>query len=66
MDIFSILFNMKISRVFSLEPPHRCDSDEFTQYIIFNIKKKIILIYPKSATMECFPRDSRTSSKYPW
>ena len=31
---------MKIYCVFSLESPHRGDSNEFTQHIIFNIKKK--------------------------
>ena len=29
----------------------RSDSNKYTQYIIFNIKKKIILNYPKSAAM---------------
>ena len=38
MDIFSILFNMKVCCV-------------YTQYTIFNIKKKITLNYPKSAAM---------------
>ena len=27
------------------------DSNEYTQYTIFNMKKKITLIYPKSAAM---------------
>ena len=49
MDIFSVFFNMKVCCVFSLESPHRGDSNEFTQYTIFNIKKKITLNYPKSA-----------------
>ena len=40
--------------VFSLESPHRGDSDEYTQYTIFNIKRKITLHYPKSAAMEFF------------
>ena len=40
MDIFSILFNMKVYCVFSLESPHRGDSNEYTQYTIFNIKKE--------------------------
>ena len=35
--------------MFSLESPHRGDSNEYTQYTIFNIKKKITLNYPKSA-----------------
>ena len=46
---------MTVYCVFSLESPHRGDSNEYTQYIIFNIKKKkrkkITLSYPKSAAM---------------
>ena len=34
---FSIFLNMKVWYVFSLESPHRDDSNEYTQYIIFNI-----------------------------
>ena len=45
-------FNMKVCCVFSLESPHRGDSNEYTQYTIFNTKKKkITLNYPKSAAM---------------
>ena len=51
MDIFSIFFNIKVCSVFSLESPHRGDSNGYTQYTIFNIKKKITLNYPKSAAM---------------
>ena len=51
MDIFSILFNMKVCCVFSLESPHWGDSNEYTQYTIFHIKKKITLNYPKFAAM---------------
>ena len=40
MDIFSIFFNMKVCCVFLLESPHRGDSNENTQYTIFNIKKE--------------------------
>ena len=36
------------------ESPHRGDSNEYTQYTIFDIKKKIILNYPKSAVMRFF------------
>ena len=43
MDIFSILYNMKVCCMFSLESPHRGDSNEYIQYTIFNINKKIIL-----------------------
>ena len=38
MDKFSIFFNMKVCCVFSSESSHRGDSNEFTQYIIFNLK----------------------------
>ena len=44
-------FNMKVCCVFSLESPHRGDSNEYTQYTIFNTKKKITLNFPKSAAM---------------
>ena len=53
-DIFSILFNIKVYCVFSLELPHQGDSNEYTQYTIFNIKK-ITLNYPKSAAKGFFP-----------
>ena len=33
---------------------HRGDSNEYTQYTIFNIKEEIILNYPKSAAMGIF------------
>ena len=66
MNIFSIFFNIKVCCVFSLESPHRSDSNKYTQYTIFNIKKKMSLNYPKSAAMGFFLWDSRTSSKHPW
>ena len=65
-DIFSIFFNMKVCCVFPLESPHGGDSNEYTQYMIFIIKKKITLNCPKSAAMRFFHRDSRVSSKQPW
>ena len=37
---------MHVCCVFSLETPHRSDSNEYTQYTIFNILKKISLNYP--------------------
>ena len=54
IGIFCISFSMKVCCVFSLESPHGGDSNEYTQYIIFNIKKKITLNYPKSAAMQFF------------
>ena len=40
MDIFSIFSNMKVFCVFSLESPHRDNSNEYKQYTIFSIKKE--------------------------
>ena len=40
--------------MFSLKSPHRGDSNEYTQYTIFNIKKKVTVNYPKSAAMGFF------------
>ena len=37
--------------MFSLESPHGGNSNEYTQYIIFNMNKKNFLNYPKSAAM---------------
>ena len=39
MDVFSFL-NKKVCCVFSLKLPHRGNSNEYTQYTIFNIKKE--------------------------
>ena len=63
MDILPIFFNMKVYCVFSLESPHRGDSNKYTHYTIFNTIIKITLNFLKSAAMRFFPRASRTSSK---
>ena len=42
--------------VFSLESPHRGDSNECTLYTIFNVKNKIALNYPNSAAMGFFSK----------
>ena len=52
---------MKVCCVFTLESPHRGDSNEYTQYTIFSMNMKKYLNYPKSAAMGFFPRDSRMS-----
>ena len=44
MDIFSIFFNMKVCCVLSLESPNGGDSNEYTQYTVFNIKKITLAI----------------------
>ena len=51
IEISFDIFNMKVYCVFSLESPHRGDSTEYTQYTIFNIKRKTTLNYPKSVAM---------------
>ena len=42
--------------MFSLESPHRDDFNEYTQYTIFNIKKKITINYSASAAMGYFSK----------
>ena len=46
---------MMVFCVFSLESPHRGDSNEYTQYTIFNTLKKLTKNYHKSATLGFFP-----------
>ena len=55
MDIFlSIFFNIKVCCVFSLESPHRGDSNEYIKHNIFNINTKISRNYPKYNNVCCF------------
>ena len=42
---------MKVFCVFLLESPHRGDSNEYTQYTIFNVENEITLNCLKSAAM---------------
>ena len=42
--------------MFSLESPHRGDSNEYTQYTIFNMNKKNAINYPKSAATGFFSK----------
>ena len=37
MDIFSIFLNVKLYCVFSLESPHRGNSNEYKHYTIYNM-----------------------------
>ena len=64
MNIFSIFINTKVYCEFSLESPHRGDSNENTQFTIFNIKKHPILSQICSYVIS--PRGSITSLKQPW
>ena len=42
---------MKVCCVFTLESPQGRDSNEYTQYTIFNMNMKNTLNYPKSAAI---------------
>ena len=53
-DIFSIFLNTKVCCVFSLESPHQDNSNEYTQYTIFNIKKENQPQLSKICTYEIF------------
>ena len=55
MDIFSIFLKMTVCCLFSLESPHRGDSNAYTQHNVFNTLKKLTVNYPKSAAMGFFP-----------
>ena len=54
VEIYFHFFNMKVYFVVSLEVPYRGDSNEYTKYTIFNIKKKFNLSYPNSAAKGFF------------
>ena len=54
IGIYFQFFHMKVRCMFSLESPHRGDSDEYIQYTIFNIKKKITVNCSKYAAMGFF------------
>ena len=49
-----IFYNMKVCCVFSVESPHSGDSNEFTQYTVLNIKKKITLNFSKLQPRDYF------------
>ena len=51
---FSIFFYMKVGCMVSLESPHQGDYNEYIQYTVFNIKKKITLSYPEPAAIGFF------------
>ena len=51
-DIFSIFFNMKVYCVFSLESPHRGDSNKYIHYIHYTMFKT--KRYPISAAIGFF------------
>ena len=44
--LFSIFYNVKVQCVFTLESPHRGDSNENAHYTIFNFEKEN---HPKSS-----------------
>ena len=52
IGIFFYFFNMKVCCVFTSESPHRGDSNEYTQYIVFSMN----INYPKSAALGLFSK----------
>ena len=52
--MFSIFFNMNDCSVFSLELPHRGDSNKFTQYTIFNVKRHLTKLFLNLQLWEFF------------
>ena len=46
IEVSFVLSEMTVYCVFSLESPHRGDSNGYTQYTMVNIRKKITLIIP--------------------
>ena len=54
MTYIRVFFNMKVCCLFSLESPHRGDSNENTQYTTFSIKAEKTQNYPKSTAMGFF------------
>ena len=50
-NIVSTFFDTKLCSVFSLKSPHRGDSNVYTQYNTFLLKKKFTLNYPKPTAM---------------
>ena len=64
-DLLFFFFKMKVCCVFSLESPHRGDSNEYTQYTISQYKKENHPKLSKICSSAIFPRDPRTSSKHP-
>ena len=54
---------MKVCCVFTLESPHLGDSNEYTQYTIFNINMKNTLNYLKSAAMGFFFKELKNEFK---
>ena len=46
--------------MFSFQSPHQGNSSEYKKYTIFNIKKKIILNYPKSSALRFSSKGLKT------
>ena len=55
-DIFSIFLNMKVCFVFSLESPHRGDSNKNAKYTILNTKKENHLKLSQICSYGIFPK----------
>ena len=54
---------MNVYCVFTLESPHRGDSNKYTQYTIFQYEKKKTLSYSKSAAMGFYSKGLKNEFK---
>ena len=52
-------YNMKVCCVFSLESPHRGDSTEYTEYTLFNIKRRLTKIIANLHLWDFFPETQK-------
>ena len=65
-NIFSNFFYVKVCCVFLFKSPHRGDSNEYTQYTIFNMNKRHSLsFFLQFCSYEIFLRYSRTTINEP-
>ena len=55
--------SFRVCCVFSLESPRQGDSNEYTQYTIFNMNKKNTINYPKSAATGFFSKGLKNEFK---
>ena len=56
MDIFLILFNMRVCCEFAIESPHRGDSNKYIKYTVFNTNTKNHPKLSQSCSYEIFSK----------
>ena len=66
MDIFFILFNVRVCCVFSLESPPQGDSNKYTQYTVFNINTKNHPKLSQVCSYEIFSKGLKNEFEKQW